>query len=178
MMAAPVFHSRFQRVHSLAASRAERNPRINIIHSRAFRRGGGTLSRRRLPVSKSLRTPGAKFMNGVDMARCWASELVSRESKGPGDMENAMHRLETRYGIPWRTFWSLRYRPPPDIMFSVWNRLRVAYEADCARQIKRLEHEIEVARAIAPSFEHPALTSASASLDGLVAPSPLAEEGE
>lgn len=82
----------------------------------------------------------------IAVAKVWANDLVLRESRGPGDMENAMHRLEGRYGIPWRTFWSLRYRPPSDLMHSVYERLRAAYLAECERQTRLLQHEIEITR--------------------------------
>ncbi len=78
---------------------------------------------------------------GVSDARTWANELVRRESRGPGDMENAMRRLENRYGVPWRTFWTLRYRPPTDVFVSVYLKLKSAYEAECHRQERLLAHE-------------------------------------
>ena len=57
-----------------------------------------------------------KPMNGVADAQRWANELVKNESRGPGDTENAMRRLESRFGISWRTFWSLRYRAPTEVL--------------------------------------------------------------
>ena len=101
-----------------------------------------------------------KIMTGVADARAWANELIRRESRGPGDTENAMHRLETRYGIPWRTFWQLRYRPPSDVFVSVYLKLKTAYEAECARQERLLQHERHVTKAAFVAFE--ALGSAAA----------------
>jgi hypothetical protein len=86
-------------------------------------------------------------MNGAAEAQSWAKELVRREARGPGDMENAMRRLEARYGIPWRAFWSLRYRPPADVMHGLWERLRQAYQAECERQAGLLRHDIETTKA-------------------------------
>lgn len=83
----------------------------------------------------------------VASARDWANALVRRESRGSGDTENAMRRLEARYGIPWRTFWSLRYRPPSDVLTSVFFRLKAAYEAECERQMRLIKHELEITRA-------------------------------
>lgn len=83
----------------------------------------------------------------VASARDWANALVRRESRGSGDTENAMRRLEVRYGIPWRTFWSLRYRPPNDILTGVFFRLKAAYEAECERQVRLLQHELEITKA-------------------------------
>ena len=83
--------------------------------------------------------------SGVEDAREWANELIRRESRGPGDMENAMHRLEARYGIPWRTFWAMRYRAPKDVFVSVYVQLKTAYQAECLRQERLLAHERTIA---------------------------------
>jgi len=79
--------------------------------------------------------------------------MVLRESRGPGDTENAMRRLENRYGIPWRVFWNLRYRPPADILVGIWRQLHAAYEQECTRQERLLAHERHVAEAAIISFE-------------------------
>ena len=61
-------------------------------------------------------------------------------------MENAMRRLETRYGIPWRIFWTMRYRPPTDVLTGVFVKLGAAYRAECERQERLLRHEIEITK--------------------------------
>ena len=78
----------------------------------------------------------------VDHAGEWAKALVTRESRGPGDMEGAMRRVATRYGLPWRTLWALRYRPPKDIAASIYLTLQDAYRRECERQFKALQHEL------------------------------------
>lgn len=102
---------------------------------------------------------GAK-MTAIAQARGWANALVQRESRGNGDTENAMRRLESRYGIPWRTFWTLRYRPPSEIFQSTYERLSAAYQAECDRQMRLLKHEMEITRLTAP--DHPAIRAAEA----------------
>jgi hypothetical protein len=94
-----------------------------------------------------------KVMNGVADARQWANELIRRESRGPGDLENAMRRLEARYGIPWRTFWALRYRAPADVFVGVYLQLKAAYESECLRQERLLKHEREITKAKMAAFE-------------------------
>jgi hypothetical protein len=94
----------------------------------------------------------ARIMTGIADAKTWANELVRRESRGPGDMENAMRRLEARYGISWRTFWTLRYRSPDDVFVGVYLKLKQAYEAECARQERLLRHEREITKAKAKAF--------------------------
>lgn len=92
------------------------------------------------------------YESGVSEASMWASRMVSMNLRG-SDTENAMRRLEARYGIPWRTFWNLRYRPPADILVGVWRQLHAAYEAECQRQERLLAHERHVAEAQILSFE-------------------------
>lgn len=95
----------------------------------------------------------------VDEAAAWARELTRREARGPGDMENAWQRLETRYGVPASAFWALRYRKPKDILASVYFRILAAYEAECARQMRKLEHEIAITKAKAGPDHHSVLAA-------------------
>lgn len=90
-------------------------------------------------IGKSL------YASGISEAVSWSNALVSMNVRSPGDMENAMRRLESRYGIPWRTFHNLRYRPPADVMVGVWRQLKAAYEAECERQERLLAHERHIA---------------------------------
>lgn len=83
----------------------------------------------------------------INTAQEWANELVRRESRGPGDYENAMRRLEQRHGIPWQTLWRLRHGRMKDIYVSIYVRLQAAYQAECERQMRMLAHEIEIAKA-------------------------------
>lgn len=100
----------------------------------------------------------------VDQAAAWANEMVLRETRGPGDLPNAMERLERRHGLPSKTLWSLRYRRPKDIFASLYFKLSEAYQAECERQMRRLSHELEITRAITGSA-HPAVATAEAVLD-------------
>jgi hypothetical protein len=100
----------------------------------------------------------------VDDAAEWAKRLTHNEARGPGDIENAWRRLEARYGIPWRAFWSLRYRPPRDIAASVYFALLQAYEAECERQARKLAIELDITKAKAGAA-HPAVRAAAALVD-------------
>ncbi len=90
---------------------------------------------------------GLKVSSGVAEAQEWAKALVQHEARGPGDLKNAMRRLEQRYGVEYSTFWSLRYRPPREIFVSVYERLRAAYLAECERQERLLKHERAITEA-------------------------------
>ncbi len=70
-----------------------------------------------------------------------ANWLVSREARGPGDVENAMHRLETKFGIPYSAFWALRYRPPKSVATEIFARLWEAFEMERANQRKRFDDD-------------------------------------
>lgn len=83
----------------------------------------------------------------VDEAASLAKDLTLRESRGPDDMVNAWNRLEARYGVPFQIFWSLRYRRPKSITVGIFNRLQAAYRAECERQMRKLQHEIEITKA-------------------------------
>lgn len=97
----------------------------------------------------------------VDQAAEWANSLTRVETRGPSDQPNAWRRLESRYGIPAHTFWSLRYRRPRDIAVSIYMRLQAAYQAECERQTKRLLHEIEITKKVAGA-SHAAVVAAEA----------------
>jgi hypothetical protein len=84
----------------------------------------------------------------VHEAQRWATALLEREHRGPGDtLDAAMWRAEQKWGIDRATFWSLRYRPPREMFVSVYMRLRQAYEMECVRQEARLQHELMLAKA-------------------------------
>lgn len=88
----------------------------------------------------------------VEQAVRWSKELTRMRSRGPGDIENAMRSIERDYGIDYWTVWQLRYRPTriKDIGVSIYTRLRAAYETERARQIRRLQHDIEITKATVP----------------------------
>jgi hypothetical protein len=87
----------------------------------------------------------------LDQAALWSRDLTRMKARGPGDTENAMRRVEREYGIDYGFLWSLRYRRERlrTISISVYESIRAAYREECARQMRKLEHEIEVTEKIA-----------------------------
>lgn len=75
------------------------------------------------------------------------AELIRSESRGNGDNEGAMKRLANRHGLSWRVFWNLKYRNPKDVFVGVYRKLQAAHRAECGRQLSRIRHELEMARA-------------------------------
>jgi hypothetical protein len=95
----------------------------------------------------------------VNDAREWANKLVINESRGPGDLDNAIRRISQRYGIDYWEIWGLRYRPPKRIFLDLYVRLQGAYRAECERQMRLLEHELAITKTIAGD-DHAAVRTA------------------
>lgn len=87
----------------------------------------------------------------LDQAAHWSKDLTRMKSRGPGDIENAMRQIEREYGIDYGFLWSLRYRRERlrIISVSVYETIRAAYREECARQMRKLEHEIKRTEEIA-----------------------------
>lgn len=79
-------------------------------------------------------------------AKRLVNELLRLESRGAGDLENAMRRLGNRYGLPWRVFWNLKYRNQKDVFVGVLRKLKEAHIAECRRQVERMAHELQIAK--------------------------------
>jgi hypothetical protein len=82
----------------------------------------------------------------VDQARGWSRDIVNADVRGPGDLENAMRRAESRWGIPFAAMWALRYRPPKDVAASIYLRLRDAHAAMCEAQMRKFKDELDKTR--------------------------------
>jgi hypothetical protein len=80
----------------------------------------------------------------LDQAASWSKDLTRMKSRGPGDTENAMRRVEREYGIEYGFLWTLRYRRErlKTISISVYERIRAAYRAECERQMRKLRNDI------------------------------------
>jgi len=91
------------------------------------------------------RDPNMSDTAYLDQAAHWSKDLTRMKSRGPGDIENAMRRVEREYGIDYGFLWSLRYRRDRlrTISISVYEGIRAAYRAECERQMRKLENEIK-----------------------------------
>ena len=87
----------------------------------------------------------------LDQAAIWSKDLTRMKSRGAGDIENAMRQIERQYGVDYGFLWSLRYRRERlrTISISVYEGIRAAYRAECAAQMRKLEHEIKRTEEIA-----------------------------
>ena len=82
----------------------------------------------------------------VEQSQDWARKIVNADVRGPGDLENAMRRVESRFGIPFAALWALRYRPPKDVAASIYLRLQQAHAAVCESQMRKYQDELEKVR--------------------------------
>lgn len=82
----------------------------------------------------------------VEEAQTKAKALCEREWRFHGDYEAAMHRVSAKYGIPFGTLWGLHYKKPKTVISGVLGMLRQAYEAECARQLSKLRHELSITK--------------------------------
>lgn len=80
----------------------------------------------------------------VEAATDYVRTMVQRESHGPGDIDNAMNRLEARYGLPFWSLWHLRKGRAKTCDTSLYARIQSAYLDMCKRQVSNLLHEIEM----------------------------------
>ncbi len=78
----------------------------------------------------------------------YVRRMVARESRGPGDTDGAMARLEARYGIGFWQLSHLRGGRAKTVDVGLFARVRAAYLDYCERQIRLLEHEIAVEKAM------------------------------
>jgi hypothetical protein len=87
----------------------------------------------------------------LDQAAIWSKDLTRMRARGPGDMENAMRSLERDYGVDYWFIWQLRYKRDrlKFLSVSVYERLKAAYQAECERQMRKLENEITITKQIA-----------------------------
>ena len=83
-------------------------------------------------------------------AREIARRLIEIESRGHGDVEAAMYRLQAKTGIDYWCWWHWRYREPPErILQTTWDRLVSAYRIECARKANQFAEELIAANALA-----------------------------
>lgn len=101
----------------------------------------------------------------VEAATDYVRTMVQRESQGPGDLDNAMRRLESKYGLPFWTLWHLRKGKAKTVEASLLARIRGAYLDMCQRQASNLLHEIKMEAAAGDDLDSDIATE----LEALVA---------
>lgn len=73
-------------------------------------------------------------------------ECLAREIRGNGDSENAMRRLEAKTGIPFWTWWGLKYRPPKSVPPELMRRIEEYYlsclESSVRRDLEKIKSQL------------------------------------
>lgn len=87
-------------------------------------------------------------MSSVDAATGYVRRMVEAEAKGWGDQDNALSRLEARYGLPFWTLNHIRTGRAKTVEAGLFARIRGAYLDLCERQVVKLQHEIAVEKAL------------------------------
>ncbi|MFE0233486.1 hypothetical protein ACFW0F_06065 [Brucella anthropi] len=93
---------------------------------------------------KSERLP----MSRCETAGRYVRQMVEKESKGWGDEAEALKRLSSRYRISFWTLNNLRIRRAKSVNEEVFPRIRAAYLDFCEKHIARLQHELELEKAV------------------------------
>ncbi|WIW52401.1 hypothetical protein LRP31_25615 [Mesorhizobium mediterraneum] len=97
-----------------------------------------------------------KKMSSVDMAgeaSGFVRRMVENETRGWGDMDNALTRLEAKYGLPFWTLQNLRTGRAKTVEASMFNRIKIAFVDQCRRHAERLLHEAEMAKVGNPNVD-------------------------
>ncbi|MGU3661084.1 hypothetical protein [Methylobacterium fujisawaense] len=112
----------------------------------------------------------------VVQSKARLSDLLRWESRGPGDLDNAMRRLSRRHGVEYGTLWSLRYRTPKRIWADVHTAIADAYAKEIERQRGKLDDAATAAEPILGA-DRPSVRAARA-LSGRAerTPAPLVDE--
>lgn len=87
-------------------------------------------------------------MSSAEMAAGYVRHMVEAETRGWGDQENALSRLEARYGLPFWTLNHIRTGRAKTVEAGLFARIRGAYLDLCQRQVAKLQHEISVEKAL------------------------------
>lgn len=91
-------------------------------------------------AQKSLRSEHR--VSSTDLATDYARRMVLREASGPGDVENAMRRIEAKTGVGYWTLWGLWNRRRKLVDRDLFLQLRNGYLAICERQLKALQLDL------------------------------------
>ncbi|NOV17862.1 hypothetical protein E5S70_17565 [Ensifer adhaerens] len=85
---------------------------------------------------------GIKVMSTA-VASEYVRKMVSRETAGNGDVENAVRRLARKHGLSFWQIMHLRAGRAKSITVDAFTSIRRAYLEYCEAEIRALQHEIE-----------------------------------
>ena len=86
-------------------------------------------------------------MSSADVATGYVRRMVEKETRGWGDQNHALQRIGDRYGLPFWSLNNLKSGRAKTVEAGLFNRIRSAYLDLCERQVRQLQHEIEIEKA-------------------------------
>lgn len=92
-------------------------------------------------------------MSSVDMAgeaTRFVRRMVENETRGWGDTDSALTRLEAKYGVSFWTLQNLRTGRAKTVEASLSHRIKAAFIDHCGRHAARLLHEADIAKEVTP----------------------------
>jgi hypothetical protein len=98
-------------------------------------------------------------MSTAEMASGYVRRMVENETRGWGDQDNALTRLEAKYGLPYWSLQNLRMGRAKTVEATLFNRIKAAFVDHCGKHAARLLHEAQMAKAINPDVDVAAIES-------------------
>jgi hypothetical protein len=99
----------------------------------------------------------------------YVRRMVERETRGSGDVEGALRRLEMRFGLPYWPLVHLRRGAAKTIEADLFQRIRGAYLTYCEQQISSLQHELAIEHATGAADDLEDLEAEAAALAAKIA---------
>lgn len=96
---------------------------------------------------------GVPRMSSAALATRYVRRMAEIETRGHGDDENALHRLETKFGIG---YWTLRYLKldrAATVDSELLLRIKAAYLTYVEQKVGALQHELATERAVEPDAD-------------------------
>lgn len=78
----------------------------------------------------------------TDNAGVWTRWLIRQETRGTGDLENAMRRAARKSGVSYWTLWTIWYRRAKRVSAETYTKLEQAVYVEKKRQLRLLESEL------------------------------------
>lgn len=103
------------------------------------------------------------------VATRFVRRMAELETGGFGDDDNALRRLEAKFGV---SYWTLRYLKQgrsTKIDTDVFQRIRGAYLSFCEGKISALQHELRIERELEPDADLESLEAAANELAAQIA---------
>lgn len=83
-------------------------------------------------------------------ATVFVRRMVEEETRGNGDVDAALRRLERHFGLDYWPLWYLRKGKAKTITVELYAKIRDAYLQYCSTKISGLQHEIRTERELQP----------------------------